>query len=143
MNSLNQTQKKIFAVAIVVTIGIICYYIYGRNNSDYSEVTDSEMLVNTQEEEEIEDEKIIVHIAGAVKNPGVIELAEDSRLSDAVNAAGGLAEDADMNKINLAYVLEDGVRINIPSVNDSSTENETYTEEEEIVETTTQDATRK
>ena len=37
--------------------------------------------------------------------------------------AGGLKEDADLKQINLAYVLEDGMKINIPSKNESTNEN--------------------
>ena len=38
-------------------------------------------------------------------------------MADAINEAGGVTENADINKINLAYVLQDGQKINIPNVN--------------------------
>lgn len=38
-------------------------------------------------------------------------------MADAINAAGGVTENADINKINLAYVLQDGQKINILNVN--------------------------
>lgn len=55
---------------------------------------------------------------------GIIEIKEGSRLADAIDAAGGLTEKADVNKINLAYVVQDGQKINIPDVN--SVENDSY-----------------
>ena len=58
---------------------------------------------------------IFVHIDGAVVAPGVYELTEaHPRVNDAVMAAGGLAEDADTSALNLAAVLSDGEKINVP-----------------------------
>ena len=42
-------------------------------------------------------------------------------MADAINAAGGVTENADINEINLAYVLQDGQKINIPNVNSVDT----------------------
>ena len=60
---------------------------------------------------------------------------------DAIDAAGGLTEDADMSKINLAYVLEDGVKIKIPSVNDKNEvrEDNNVTNGAEIVDSVLED----
>ena len=52
-----------------------------------------------------EDEYIMVHISGQVYNPGIVELEFGSRVIDAVNLAGGLKKDADLDKINLAKKL--------------------------------------
>lgn len=41
-----------------------------------------------------------------------------SRISDAIEKAGGLTASADVSKINLAYILEDGEKLYIPSIND-------------------------
>ncbi len=60
-------------------------------------------------------EKIKVHISGAVNNEGIIELNSQSRIADAIEKAGGLKEDACIAPINLAYILEDGMKIHIPS----------------------------
>lgn len=58
--------------------------------------------------------KIRVHVAGAVKTPGVHTLPADARAIDAVNAAGGASAEADLNKVNLAITLTDGVQLYIP-----------------------------
>lgn len=55
---------------------------------------------------------------GQVLNPGVISLDEGARIIDAINKAGGLTSEADLSKINLAYILEDAQKVYIPSVND-------------------------
>lgn len=57
---------------------------------------------------------IIVHITGAVNQPGVYSLPAGSRVDEAIETAGGLAGDADTSIINLAMLLEDGMQIWIP-----------------------------
>ncbi len=62
------------------------------------------------------DARIVVHVAGAVSTPGVVELPASSRVVDAVHAAGGLRADADPDRVNLAAPLADGHRVVIPVV---------------------------
>jgi competence protein ComEA len=62
------------------------------------------------------DEPLRVHVAGAVVRPGVYEMEENSRVEDAVEAAGGFVVEADKNALNLAAHLEDGERLDIPYV---------------------------
>lgn len=57
---------------------------------------------------------IAVHVAGAVKNPGVYTLKEGARALDALQAAGGAHPEADEHAFNLAQPLYDGQRIEIP-----------------------------
>ncbi len=64
---------------------------------------------------------IVVHVAGAVIRPGVHELAPGSRVIDAIDAAGGLAEEADGTRLNLAQPLDDGVRVWVPSLGEEVT----------------------
>jgi competence protein ComEA len=59
---------------------------------------------------------LVVHAAGAVLDPGVYELPEGSRVDDLVVAAGGLAPDADGDRVNLALPLVDGERVYVPAV---------------------------
>ncbi|MGC0237518.1 ComEA family DNA-binding protein [Arthrobacter sp. SD76] len=57
---------------------------------------------------------VVVHIAGAVAAPGVVTLPAGSRVHDAIGAAGGGTADADLNRLNLAMVIEDGQKIHVP-----------------------------
>lgn len=59
---------------------------------------------------------LVVHAAGAVLRPGVHELAPGSRVDDLVAAAGGLAPEADVDRVNLALPLVDGERVYVPAV---------------------------
>ena len=58
---------------------------------------------------------IAVYVCGAVKAPGVYYLEEDSRLVDAVDAAGGFGDEADIDYVNLAAPVTDGIRVRIPT----------------------------
>lgn len=60
--------------------------------------------------------ELYVHVLGAVAQPGLYILDPDARLVDAVAAAGGTTEVADLAAINLARVVEDGEQIVVPAV---------------------------
>ena len=60
-------------------------------------------------------EELVVHVAGAVRRPGLYELPEGSRVSDAVARAGGATRKADTAAVNLAAPLADGIQVLIPS----------------------------
>ena len=57
---------------------------------------------------------ITVHVAGAVKNPGVYRLKYGSRINDGLVAAGGATSAANLDVINLATVLNEGEQIYVP-----------------------------
>jgi competence protein ComEA len=57
---------------------------------------------------------LVVDVAGAVPRPGVYELPKDSRVKDAVEAAGGFLVEADKANINLAAPVTDGQKLDIP-----------------------------
>lgn len=59
---------------------------------------------------------IWVYVCGEVRDPGVYELPEGSRITDAVEAAGGMTGDAAETYLNLAETLSDGQKIEVPSV---------------------------
>ena len=55
--------------------------------------------------------KIVVHIFGAVRHPGLVRLPESSRVQDAIDASGGLTRRADPGELNLAQPLSDGQQV--------------------------------
>jgi competence protein ComEA len=63
---------------------------------------------------------LVVDVQGAVKRPGVVLLPPGSRISDALEAAGGYARDADLNaaatSLNLAATLADGAQVYVPVI---------------------------
>jgi len=73
-----------------------------------------ESTVETQEYvENSEKSGVYVYICGEVAAPGVYELSEDSRIYEAVDAAGGFTENAARESINLASRVSDGMQITI------------------------------
>ena len=60
-------------------------------------------------------ELLSVYVCGAVNTPGVYELPAGSRLYQAIDAAGGMREDADKNYLNLAMELTDGQKLQVPT----------------------------
>ncbi len=61
----------------------------------------------------------IIYLTGEVSRPGIIEISPDSRLYEAVDAAGGLTSRADKEGINLAEKLSDGVHVHIPGAGEA------------------------
>ena len=57
---------------------------------------------------------VVVHVAGAVVHPGVVELQHDARVIDAVEAVGGATPDGDLDRLNLAAFVADGSRLYVP-----------------------------
>lgn len=58
---------------------------------------------------------LYVHVAGAVKNPSLYQLAPDSRVMHAIKAAGGPTGKADLDAVNLAEKVRDGEKIYVPT----------------------------
>ncbi|MGM9539344.1 helix-hairpin-helix domain-containing protein [Anaerovibrio sp.] len=58
--------------------------------------------------------QIAVYVTGEVQKPGVVYVAFDSRVADAVNACGGVLPTADLNKVNMAQPVKDGLHIKVP-----------------------------
>src|SRR6266542_2028937 len=66
------------------------------------------------------DKPVIVYITGAVPRPGVYALPKNARVQDAISAAGGFLAEAEKSQINLAALLEDGAKLEIPYVEGAS-----------------------
>ncbi len=64
----------------------------------------------------LEESVLLVHVAGAVRQPGLVQLAQGARVVDAIAAAGGLAEDAAADAVNLARPVADGEQLVVPVV---------------------------
>jgi competence protein ComEA len=66
--------------------------------------------------------RIVVHVLGAVRQPGLVRLPENSRVQDAIEAAGGLTRRADPGELNLAQLLNDGQQVMIGTARDPAGE---------------------
>lgn len=95
---------------LVAGVGLFVFQHKGDSADDIKIISDSSSGQNTS--------GIMVHVDGAVNKPGVYKLSSDSRVNDAIAAAGGLISGANGAKINLAAKVSDGQKVHIPSVND-------------------------
>ena len=125
--NLSKKQKIIISIVIIIIFTLFLIYVYQNLYVDDSEIILSnninDVTLNTNEievkEEKNNEEKVVVHVIGEVNNPGVVTLPEGSRIIDALNKAGGKTEEADLSKINLAFIVEDGTQIYIPRINEN------------------------
>lgn len=70
------------------------------------------------------EETVVVHVSGAVRHPGLVSLPIPARIADAVEAAGGASDEADIGSLNLAGPLRDGEQIVVPAYGDSAIPND-------------------
>ncbi|MYD35849.1 MAG: hypothetical protein F4X20_02320, partial [Dehalococcoidia bacterium] len=73
-------------------------------------------IVPMREATPLDDGTVVVHVWGEVQEPGLHELPRSSRVTDALAAAGGSTGRADLSGLNLAEVLEDGARYDVPAL---------------------------
>ncbi len=121
-------KEKLIILIVIVLIALISFYKILNPNPDV-DIIEEEKIEETKEKiEETKDidedikvneeivEKIMIHISGAVENPGVYELKYGSRVIDLVELSGGLNDNASLDSVNLARKLEDEEKIYIPII---------------------------
>lgn len=116
----NKKEKLIIVIVLVMVFSLTLYKILNPEKLiDYSQESEELLEEEVENQEDLKEEEplsetLIVHISGAIKNPGVIELDQGKRVIDAVEDSGGLRDDACLDTINLARKLRDGEKIYIP-----------------------------
>lgn len=132
-------KEKITKICIIIAIiGIVIYNLFIKNkihNNDnliqdfiitntmnYSNTSQSTTPQNTSISSNVENEKIKIYITGEVNKPGVYELKVNSRVEDAITIAGGTTSNANLQDVNLAFILDDAMKIYIPNKNDITEE---------------------
>ena len=121
MEMLSSKQKIAIIIAGVFVVGIFIFYMTTKTKSyDYSTINN--VVEDNTEEEEIEEEtkEIVVHITGAIENEGIVRLKKGARISDAIEAAGGITSEASLELVNLAYLLKDEQKIYIPKISETN-----------------------
>lgn len=124
-------NRRTAAAIVMIAAAVFLFLAFGKNDrentiklSDAGEASASS--VEMQEQQDKPDSgKIVVDIEGQVRAPGVYQLSGDARIVDAVKAAGGLTEEADLSNVNQAEPLADGQKVMIPSEEDSAGSAET------------------
>lgn len=126
---MKKINKKIVVYIIIISvIALIIYKVAIKKENLIENITDINTIETSEKNETKEEEKvditkkIMVYITGEVKNPGIYELEENSRIKDVIEKAGGLKETADITDINLATILQDEDKITIPSKEENKQE---------------------
>lgn len=129
-------EKIVGAVTILVLSIVFLFFGYFSSKDkdvEFEEVFTNNMNTNTNAVEPVtsksegakvsESEVIVADIKGAVKNPREYELKAGARIRDLIEAAGGLTEDADENRIKFSQILNDEDCIKIYKIGEAPEEN--------------------
>ena len=113
--------------AVIAVVLLLLVAVGGLLPKKEEAVEETEVVVTTVLAEKTEvsttqETVIFVDVKGAVKNPGVYQMKVGDRVKDALEAAGGLTEEADSQKVNLAKRLEDQMVIVVPKVGEEAEE---------------------
>ena len=127
---MNKINKKYFIIMVIFILIILYVIMQLIQNKNYENIEFEKMENNGIEiKDNVSVDKIVVYITGAINKQGVYELDENSRIKDIIEMAGGLRDDAEIDEINLADMLEDGMKIKVPSKNDKEKTLENMTKE--------------
>ena len=106
-----QLNKKIAAVCLAVVFCVIVSLLPQEREESAAALQET---VAAAEQKEEAAAAIKVYVSGAVHNPGLHDIAPGSRAVDAIAAAGGMTEEANKDRVNLAKICKDGMQINVP-----------------------------
>jgi competence protein ComEA len=117
-------EHKIYLIiAVIIAFGTIYYFLEERNSSSEinmehivpAEINEEKEISQPAQNQKQEPESFIVDVKGQVKMPGVYSSSQEERVIDVVQRAGGLTDNADESKVNLAEHVQDAMVIYIPA----------------------------
>lgn len=122
---INRNQKlALIAFIGLCIIGLSVVHVRNHSRTDSGDVVlyepgkDGTRVVATDPDSPYGAEsssKVVFQVAGYVERPGLYSLPKGKRVMDAIMEAGGPKQNADMQAINIAEKIQDGVRIYVPS----------------------------
>ena len=130
----NKNKYLLITIILVFTLLTVMVINLNANSKEYiigdtdsSTIQDESIAEDAEEEnyEQEENSKVTVFVSGEVLNQRVVEMEKGKRLIDAVEICGGLTENADLNAVNLALVLEEEGHYIIPAIGDTNVVNAT------------------
>ena len=131
-----KNKNKYLLITIILVFTLITVMVINLNanskeyivgDTDSSKIQDESIADDAEKEnyEQEENSKVTVFVSGEVLNQRVVEIEKGKRLIDAVEICGGLTENADLNAVNLALVLEEEGHYIIPAIGDTNVVNST------------------
>lgn len=130
MTSFTKREQIVILILVTAIVLTLCYNYFIKSDLDLikanevgtdtqNEKSDKELNKSNVEQKDVteaERKVIMVDISGQVNHPGLVQLYEGDRVIDAVNKAGGLTQDCDRDRINLARRVIDEEKIYIPKI---------------------------
>lgn len=106
--ALSRSQKL-----VVFGLGLLVLYLLGSSlsNSNQAQKLDLSYVAESETFSPLVGQKIHVHVAGEVKNPGLYQIEIGARVQDAIDIAGGMTKSAFEQSVNLARMVSDGEQI--------------------------------
>src|SRR3712207_2109720 len=108
-------DRRRAALAVIVGLAVVAMAVWQlRGRATAPAVPASGQALPVESAGSSSGAEVIVHVAGAVRRPGVYRLRTGARVDDAVRRAGGANGRADLSAVNLAAPLEDGRQVLVP-----------------------------
>ena len=101
--------KKSLLVLLILATAAFAGTMYGYYSEEHALTLDAGTNIQADA-----PRMVTVYVSGEVRKPGLFKLREGQRVADAVNEAGGVIETADIDRVNMAALLEDGMQIRVP-----------------------------
>ena len=117
MPAVSRPQLVAYALAALLVVALGVRYMQGQAGGSAAHVPAAAAPSSGSGTVRLEPPKAtvaLVHVAGAVRSPGVYRLRDGERVQDAVRRAGGARAGADLNAINLAAKVADGQQVVVP-----------------------------
>ncbi len=122
--SQHENMIKAAAVVIILLAAVVFFGSFGEKSDNSIEVQDPGQQTEAADSQQTQSGAaeassmgpVYVDIGGCVKNPGVYQVVEGTRLFEVIKEAGGLTADADVSQINQAETVTDGQKVVIPAV---------------------------
>lgn len=110
----NFSRQEIILAGVFLVLGFLLVFFPSEKDSSQEVVPLDTGEENPYPSEEGKGKKLMVHVSGAVISPGVYSFREGERIVDALKTAGGASWNADLDGVNLAAPLVDGMQVVIP-----------------------------
>ena len=101
--------------ATITAIAVVGFGVYVFSSSFSSQPKVTLSKPSTSNSQDVKSPSIYIHVAGAVRKPGIYQLDSGSRVFDAVLLAGGFTNKANQTSVNMARILNDGEQLLVSS----------------------------
>ncbi|MEY4989711.1 MAG: hypothetical protein RI933_1344 [Actinomycetota bacterium] len=125
IQSLPQFAKRLGAGLVAALVALSAGMVSALESKNNVALAVDQQLITAAEERPLTSTaNVFVHVSGEVINPGIYQLPANSRLFDAVFAAGGFTEQAQADSVNLARPINDGEQIKVAKIGEISVQSD-------------------